>query len=144
MSPPHIRGLDHIVLRVADLERARAFYCDVLGCTVDHFRPKLGLMQIRAGAALIDLIPVDGALGRPGGAAPGAQGRNMDHFCLQVEAFDPAALSAHLRAHGIEMGEVQQRYGADGNGPSVYLRDPDGNTVELKGPPTSQEKPPDR
>ena len=144
MSPLRIRGLDHVVLRVTDLERARAFYCDVLGGTVDHYRPKLGLMQIRAGAALIDLVPVDSALGRPGGSAPGAEGRNMDHFCLQVEAFDPATLSRHLRAYGIEMGKVEQRYGADGNGPSIYLRDPDGNTVELKGPPVSHEKPPDR
>ena len=144
MAPPRIRGLDHLVLRVTDLERARAFYCNVLGCTVDHYRPKLGLMQIRAGAALIDLVPVEGTLGRHGGTAPGTEGRNLDHFCLQIDPFDPAALSAHLRSHGIDMGEVRQRYGADGNGPSVYLKDPDGNTVELKGPPTSQEKPADR
>ena len=144
MAPPRIRGLDHLVLRVTDLERARTFYCDVLGCTVDHYRPKLGLMQIRAGAALIDLVPIDGKLGRAGGGAPSAQGRNMDHFCLQVEPFDAARIADHLRAHGIDPGPVEQRYGADGNGPSIYLRDPDGNTVELKGPPVSQEKPPDR
>jgi glyoxylase I family protein len=144
MSPPRIRGLDHVVLRVKDLERSRAFYCDALGCAVDHYRPKLGLMQIRAGTALIDLVPIDGTLGRVGGTAPGAEGRNMDHFALQVESFDPASLADHLRAHGLDIGKVEQRYGADGTGPSIYLRDPDGNTVELKGPPVSQEKPPDR
>jgi len=144
MVHPQIRGLDHLVLRVRDLERARAFYCDVIGCTVDHYRPKLGLMQLRAGSALIDLVPIEGRLGRVGGAPPGVEGRNVDHFCLQVEPFDATALTAHLRAHGIDPGVVEQRYGADGTGPSIYVRDPDGNTVELKGPPVSQEKPPDR
>jgi catechol 2,3-dioxygenase-like lactoylglutathione lyase family enzyme len=144
MAHPRIRGLDHLVLRVRDLERSRAFYCDVIGCSVDHYRPKLGLMQLRAGTALIDLVPIDGRLGRIGGAPPEAEGRNVDHFCLQVDSLDMKALAAHLRAHGVEPGEVEQRYGADGTGPSIYVRDPDGNTVELKGPPVSQEKPADR
>ena len=91
---------------------------------------------MRAGSALIDLVPVDSPLGRAGGAGPGEEARNMDHFALRIEPFDEAALGAHLRTHGIEPGEVAQRYGAEGNGPSMYLLDPDGNVVELKGPPS--------
>ena len=141
MSAPNVLGLDHVVLRVTDLDRARDFYCDVLGCRVEVFQKKVGLLQLRAGDSLIDLVPVDGQLGRMGGAPPGAQGRNMDHFCLRVKPFDPAAIMAHLRAHGVDPGTVEQRYGAEGMGPSIYLKDPDGNVVELKGPATSKEPP---
>ncbi|HLJ20766.1 MAG TPA: VOC family protein [Stellaceae bacterium] len=141
MSPPTVLGLDHVVLRVADLDRARDFYCDVLGCRVEVFQKKIGLLQLRAGDSLIDLVPVDGQLGRVGGAAPGTQGRNMDHFCLRVKPFDAAAIMAHLGAHGVDPGNVEQRYGAEGMGPSIYLKDPDGNVVELKGPATSKEPP---
>ncbi len=141
MSTPTILGLDHVVLRVADLDRARNFYSDVLGCRVEVFQRKIGLLQLRAGDSLIDLVPVDGQLGRMGGAAPGAQGRNMDHFCLRVKPFDPAAIMSHLRAHGVDPGTVEPRYGAEGMGPSIYLKDPDGNVVELKGPATSKEPP---
>ena len=134
MSAIAIAVLDHVVLRVADLERAKAFYRDVLGCPVEKWQPDLGLLQLRAGAALIDLVPLDGKLGREGGAGPGAEGRNLDHFCVRLERFDESALRAHLAAHGVACGEVVQRYGADGNGPSLYIKDPDGNTVELKAP----------
>jgi len=128
-----IRGLDHVVLRIVDLERALAFYCGVLGCAVERRIDALGLVQLRAGAALIDLVPVDSPLGRLGGPAPGASGRNVDHFALQVARFDESELRAHLAAHGVEPGEVAERYGALGMGPSLYVRDPDGNVVELKG-----------
>lgn len=130
-----IREIDHVVLRVTDLERMIDFYCRVLGCRVERRRDDLGLVHLRAGRSQIDLVPVDGPLGRPGGAAPGSEGRNMDHVCLRVEAFDPAAIERHLEAHGIRMGEVAPRFGADGTGPSMYLTDPEGNVVELKGPP---------
>jgi catechol 2,3-dioxygenase-like lactoylglutathione lyase family enzyme len=141
MSTPAVLGLDHVVLRVTDLERARDFYCDVLGCRVEVFQKKVGLLQLRAGDSLIDLVPVDGQLGRMGGSAPGAEGRNMDHFCLRVRPFDAVAIMAHLREHGVDPGTVEQRYGAEGMGPSIYLKDPDGNVVELKGPATSKEPP---
>lgn len=134
--PIKIKAIDHVVLRVVDAERAIRFYRDVLGCAIERRRDKIGLIQLRAGAALIDLVPVDGEIGRMGGGAPGAEARNMDHFALSIEGFDEAALRAHLAAHGVEGGEVGIRYGAEGDGPSMYLRDPDGNTVELKGPPT--------
>lgn len=129
-----IVGLDHIVLRIADLPRSLAFYCDNLGCTVERRQDEIGLIQLRAGRSLIDLVPVDGRLGRAGGAAPGMEGRNMDHLCLRVEPFDADAIRAQLASRGYEAGEPASRYGAEGEGPSIYTRDPDGNVVELKGP----------
>jgi catechol 2,3-dioxygenase-like lactoylglutathione lyase family enzyme len=131
-----ILGLDHVVLRVSDVAAMTRFYCEVLGCRIEKQQPAFGLTQLRAGRTLVDLVDVAGPAGRPGGAAPGREGRNMDHFCLRIEPFEPVALAAHLRRHGIEPGEVVQRYGAEGDGPSLYLQDPEGNTVELKGPPT--------
>lgn len=128
-------GIDHVVLRVRDAERMTRFYCDALGCRVERVREELGLTQLRAGQSLIDLVSVDGELGRKGGAAPGTQARNMDHFCLRVEPFDQLALIAHLIGHGVVPDEARTRYGAEGYGPSIYITDPEGNTVELKGPP---------
>jgi catechol 2,3-dioxygenase-like lactoylglutathione lyase family enzyme len=128
-------GLDHVVLRVADVARAQAFYCDVLGANVEKVQEALGLYQLRAGTALIDLVDLEGELGKKGGAAPGSEGRNMDHLCIRIEPFDEAVIRAHLARHGIAPGEVVSRYGAEGQGPSMYITDPDGNSVELKGPP---------
>ncbi|HEY1412932.1 MAG TPA: VOC family protein, partial [Rhodopila sp.] len=129
-----IRQLDHVVLRVTDLKAMMAFYTDVLGCSVEKVQEDLGLYQLRAGSALIDLVPVDGPLGSMGGAAPGAEGRNLDHFCLRVEPFDGEVIIDHLRAHDADPSTVMSRYGAEGQGPSIYVSDPEGNTVELKGP----------
>ena len=128
-------GLDHVVLRVRDLEASLHFYCGVLGCREERRLPEEGLVQLRAGNALIDLVPVDSRLGSQGGAAPGIEGRNLDHFALRIARFDAEPLAAALRAVGVEPGDVERRYGAEGFGPSMYLRDPDGNVVELKGPP---------
>jgi catechol 2,3-dioxygenase-like lactoylglutathione lyase family enzyme len=130
-----IREIDHLVLRVVDLEAMLRFYCDVLGCTVERRQDKIDLIQLRAGRSIIDLVPVEGKLGKAGGVAPGREGRNLDHFCLRVEPFDEADIRRHLESFGIEMGSVEMRYGAEGEGPSVYLTDPEGNIVELKGPP---------
>lgn len=130
-----IREIDHLVLRVNDLGRMLAFYCDVLGCTVERRQDEIGLIQLRAGRSLIDLVPVHGALGRAGGAGPGSEGRNLDHLCLRLETFDGEAIRAHLAAHSVDVGDVTSRYGAEGEGPSIYVRDPERNVVELKGPP---------
>jgi|SRR5580700_5400938 glyoxylase I family protein len=130
-----IREIDHLVLRVSDLEKMLKFYCQGLGCSVERRLHAMGLVQLRAGRSLIDLVSVDGTIGRAGGKAPGAEGRNLDHLCLRVEPFDAVAISTHLRKHGASPGEVEQRYGAEGAGPSIYVADPEGNTVELKGPP---------
>ena len=135
MPPFLIRNIDHVVLRVVDLERSLRFYRDVLGCGVERHQEDIGLMQLRAGSSLIDLVPLDGKLGRAGGAGPGREGRNVDHVCLRIEPFDADTLAAYLRTHGIEPGKVASRFGAEGEGPSIYVTDPDGNTVELKGPP---------
>lgn len=131
-----LRHIDHIVLRVSDPESMIRFYCSVLGCTVERRQDEIGLIQLRAGSSLVDLVAVDGKLGRMGGAAPGGEGRNVDHFCFRVEPFDAAAISACLASHGVPAGPVAMRYGAEGQGPSIYLQDPEGNTIELKGPPS--------
>jgi catechol 2,3-dioxygenase-like lactoylglutathione lyase family enzyme len=130
-----ISKLDHLVLRVTDLRTMMDFYTNVLGCPVEKVQESLGLYQLRAGTALIDLVPIDGPIGAKGGAPPGAEGRNLDHFCLRVDPFDADAIIAHLRAHGADPAPVASRYGAEGQGPSIYVPDPEGNVVELKGPP---------
>lgn len=134
-KPPfRLKGIDHIVLRIEDLGRSLQFYCEALGCTVEREQSDIGLYQLRAGDTLIDLVPIDEKLGKLGGGAPGTEGRNLDHFAIVVEPFDEEALRAHLGAHGIDMPESALRYGAEGEGPSVYIKDPDGNMVELKAP----------
>jgi catechol 2,3-dioxygenase-like lactoylglutathione lyase family enzyme len=129
-----IREIDHIVLRVTQLDTMIRFYCEVLGCRIERRQDEIGLVQLRAGASLVDLVPVNGKLGKMGGAAPGKEGRNVDHFCFRVEPFDEAAIRAHLAAHGVQAGPAEPRYGAEGEGPSIYLQDPENNTIELKGP----------
>ena len=126
-----IGGIDHIVLRVRDLARALEFYRDTLGCRVEREQRAAGLTQLRAGRSLIDLVTADGP---PGKAAPAAAGgANLEHFCLTITPFDEGALRAHLAAHGVAAGEGELRYGAEGEGRSIYIEDPDGNRVELKG-----------
>jgi glyoxylase I family protein len=132
-KPIAIRDIDHVVYRVIDLEKVAAFWRDVLGAAFEKHQEAIGLYQLRVGNSLVDLVPVDGKLGRMGGAAPGREGRNVDHVCFRVAPWDEAAILAHLARHGIE-GQVVQRYGADGDGPSIYINDPEGNMIELKGP----------
>jgi len=127
-----IGGIDHIVLRVRDVARALEFYRDTLGCTVERELHALGLTQLRAGRSLIDLVTADGPLGRRE-VRGGPPAPNVEHFCLTIVPFDEAAVRAYLTAHGIAAGEGAERYGAEGEGRSIYLEDPDGNRVELKG-----------
>lgn len=136
-----IRDIDHLVLRVRDIDAMRRFYCDVLGATHVAWRPEYGMSHLKVGRSMIDLITVDGKLGKAGGAAPGREGRNLDHLCLRVEPFDQEAIVAHLKLHGVEVGDIRRRYGAEGNGMSIYVTDPEGNTVELKGPSDGQPPP---
>ena len=138
----NIREIDHVVLRVKDIDAMRRFYCDVLGATHLAYRPEFGMSHLRAGASMIDLVEVDGPAGKQGGAAPGKEGRNMDHFCLRVEPFDRDEIVAHLTQHGVAVGDVRNRFGAEGNGISIYLTDPEGNAVELKGPSDGSPQPP--
>ena len=131
--PLKVKSLDHLVLRVKDLAAMERFYCEVLGLSVERRADQIGMVQLRAGAQLVDLVAVDGMLGKQGGAGPGAQGRNLDHFCLNLEDFDLAAVTEHLQAHGVTIGESGRRYGAGGFGVSLYLTDPEGNGLELRG-----------
>ncbi|MDH3714627.1 MAG: VOC family protein [Gammaproteobacteria bacterium] len=133
--PVQVLGLDHVVLRVTDIDASIAWYEQVLACKLERRLARLGLYQLRVGDALIDLVPVNSQAGRAGGGAPGKTKRNMDHLAVRLASFDAEKILAHLRNHGIEPGEVQRRYGACGHGPSIYITDPDGNTIELKGPP---------
>jgi catechol 2,3-dioxygenase-like lactoylglutathione lyase family enzyme len=137
-----IRAIDHVVLRVRDMDAMRRFYCEVLGAQHVAWRPEFGMSHLKAGASMIDLVTVDGPLGKAGGAAPGREGRNMDHLCLRIEPFDQEAIVAHLQRHGVAVGEIRRRYGAEGNGISIYVTDPEGNTVELKGPADGLPPPP--
>ena len=132
-DPPFaVRGIDHIVLRVRALPRALGFYREVLGCSVERQQAELGLTQLRAGHSLIDLVTLDGPLGRAP-PTPGPGGPNVDHFCLALAPFREADLSAWLAAHGVEVIAPASRYGAEGEGRSFYVEDPDGNRIELKG-----------
>jgi glyoxylase I family protein len=131
-----IREIDHVVLRVRDPQKVRDFYCTVLGCSeLRRTPPEVGLLQLRAGRSVIDLVSVDGAIGRQGGAAPGPSGRNMDHFCLLVEDFDAARLREELAAHGVKADTYPGRPGTGGADASLYVRDPEGNTIELRAAP---------
>ena len=121
-----VMGLDHVVLRVADIDRSIAFYEAVLGLNVERRLATIGLVQLRAGTAMIDLVPK---------SEDEDMGNNMDHFAVRIAEIDVPKLTAHLKRHGIDAGEVRRRYGAEGYGSSIYITDPDGNTVELKGPP---------
>lgn len=132
-------GLDHLVLRVADVERSIAWYRAVLGCRLERVLPSFGLYQLRTGRTLIDLVDVKGPVGKQGGAAAGVKRRNLDHFCVQLERFNEKRIVGYLKKKGVEPGKVERRYGALGHGPSMYLKDPDGNTVELKGPPDADQ-----
>jgi len=133
-APFKIVGIDHVVLRAAEPLALERFYLDVLGLSFEMRQGKLA--QLRAGRALIDIVPA----GEPGpaGGASGTGGPNLDHLCLRVEPFDALAIAKHLGEHGVACGAETLRYGAEGRGPSIYLRDPEGNGVELKGPASGQ------
>ncbi len=115
-----IRDIDHVVLRVVDLPAMLRFYCNGLGCRIERRQDEIGLIQLRAGRSMLDLVPVDGKLGRAGGAAPGDEGHNVDHLCFRVDPFDEAAIRAHLASLDIAAGPTESRYGAEGEGPSIY------------------------
>lgn len=120
-----IANIDHLVLKVRDMERSVSFYRDVLGCSVEREVEGIGLVQMRAGACMIDLVPRESD----------APANDLDHFCVRIANWDPETVRSELTSHGIEAPEPVSRYGAEGDGPSIYINDPDGNVVELKGPP---------
>lgn len=140
--PINVLHLDHVVIRVTDLRSMIEWYQSVLGCELERGPGDLGLAQLRAGDSLIDLVDAGGPLGEQAGGEPDRQRPNMDHLCLQVSPWDADAIARHLRNHGVEFGDVAERYGATGMGPSIYLTDPEGNRIELKsseGEPAAEE-----
>lgn len=127
------KSIDHIVLRTDRYQELIAFYCNVMGCSLEReTSDEFGITQLRAGNALIDIVDVAGKMGKPGGEAPDEKGNNLDHFCLQIEPFEEHELKAYLDERGVEHGEFQDRYGAQGMGRSIYLRDIVGNNIELR------------
>ena len=136
MAKIQIRKIDHLVLRVRDIDAMRKFYCEVLGAEHVGYRPKFAMSHLRVGDCMLDLVEAE----KRGLSAPQAGRLNLDHFCFRVEPFDQEAIVAHLKRHNVPLGPIRDRYGAEGNGVSIYLTDPEGNTVELKGP--SDGKPP--
>ncbi len=135
LPPFAVRTIDHVVIRAIDVAAMIDFWGDVLGCPVELGRPDLGLYHLRAGATQVDIVDVAGTLGQAGGGPPAPDGRNMDHVCLRIDPFDTDALAAHLGDHGIALGDVSRRFGAEGEGPSLYVEGPEGLVVEFKGPP---------
>ncbi|MDC2889452.1 VOC family protein [Psychrosphaera algicola] len=128
----NIIGIDHIVLRTNNLSGLVSFYSDILNCPIERDRTEeLGLIQLRAGHSLIDIIDISGELGREGGGAP-CKPVNLDHFCLTVADATIEQISQHIKTHSQSPPRFEVRYGAGGYGPSIYIQDPDGNTVELK------------
>lgn len=132
-NPLNITRIDHVVIRVRDMSAMVNWYQIVLGCRLERGPGELGLAQLRAGESLIDLVDVHGPLGEEGGGAPDGSADNMDHVCLLVEPWDVDTISEHLRRHQVLLEDVADRYGATGMGPSIYLKDPEGNRLELKG-----------
>ena len=136
MSPPfNIKGIDHVVIRARDITVMLDFYQNILNCPLERSEESIGLFQLRAGHSMIDLVPVDSELGRMGGGPPGDDGLNMDHVCLRVDPWDADAIQAFLAERGVDADPVKRRSGAEGVGPSIYFDDPEGNRIEIKGPP---------
>jgi len=132
-NPINIQRIDHVVLRVTDLEKMVTFYSEVLGCQLERYSGDAGIAQLRAGQSLIDLVDVLGPIGRQAGGAPDRNATNMDHVCLHLNPWDSDTIRNHLRQHGVAASSTETRYGAQGMGPSIYMRDPEGNRIELKG-----------
>ena len=121
-----IRNLDHVVVRVSDVDRSLAVYCNILGCSEERRVERIGLVQLRAGSCMIDLIDAKDN-------SPSVGAENMDHFAVRLDSFNEPEIRSFLTEHGIASGEATSRYGAEGDGPAIYIEDPDGNKVELKG-----------
>ena len=134
-NPIQIRKFDHVVFRVKNIARSMKFYEEVLGAHLDKADEALGLYHMKMGDVMIDLIPVDGKLGSAVGSKEINQlTRNVEHVCVRVIPFDGARILVHLDAHDVKYDlPIEQNYGNEGTGPSLYLEDPDGNVIELKG-----------
>lgn len=132
MTPFNVQAIDHVVIRSANAAELVAFYVDAIGCKLAWDRPELGLAHLEAGDAMLDIVDIDGPLGKNGVSSPAGPGRNVDHLCLRIAPFDFDVLKIHFAAFGIVIDPPQSRYGARGHGLSIYLTDPEGNGIELK------------
>ena len=143
--PFEIERLDHLVLRTTDVEKLLSFY-QLIGCTIERdAREKMGMLQLRLGASMIDIVDVNGVVGKMGdeGSAPAKDGRNLDHFAVRVDPFDKESILHFCKVHDIDAQALPMPLlGADGYGPAIYIKDPEGNRVELKGPPNDDQTPP--
>ena len=128
-----LRGIDHVVIRVHQLAPMLNFYCDILGARLKKENAEMGLYHLSIGSSMIDLVPVDGKLGLQGGDPPGREGHNVDHIAIQIFPFDGEKIRKYLISQGVNSEEPVIRYGANGKGPSIYIKDPEGNGIELKG-----------
>ena len=133
VNPLNVKRIDHVVIRVEKLDEMIDFYTQVLGCTHERGPGTLGLAQLRAGDSLIDLLDAGSEFGRKSGREPDHGAPNMDHVCLRISPWEDQIILDHLKKHGVSHGPIEPRYGADGKGPSLYLKDPEGNSIELKG-----------
>lgn len=132
--PFNLMQIDHVVIRARDIQTMMRFYLDVVGCSAEREVARIGLYQLRAGASLIDLVDAHGELGLKGGGLPQSMGGNMDHLCIRVDPWDADVIQEYLKNAGAAPGDVEQRNGAEGEGPSIYFEDPEGNNIEFKGP----------
>lgn len=134
-TPPfEIHGIDHVVFLVDDMDKALGFYRDLLGCKVGYEYPNLGMVQVWAGVSLIVLWDITHP-GAKRAIPPISNGRNVDHVCLALGRFDPDEMKKFLEASEIQIVEEANHGGARGVGYSIYVNDPFGNKLELKGPP---------
>ena len=130
--PYRTKGLDHVVLRAKDIDKMLNFYSNVLGLPVRKHNTSAGLWHLQAGYSMIDLVDISKSAGQAGDPPPSA-GKNVDHIALKIDPFDIDTLRAYFASRDVDIKSFQIRFGADGEGPSVYLEDPEGNGVELKG-----------
>ena len=128
-----LSGIDHVVIRVHQLAPMLNFYRDILGACLKKENADMGLYHLSIGSSMIDLVPVDGKLGLQGGAPPGREGHNVDHIAIKIFPFDGEKIRKYLISQGVNSEEPVIRYGANGKGPSIYIKDPEGNGIELKG-----------
>ena len=130
MKPNHpieCRGIDHVVLRVSDIERSLHFYTEILGMSLERIIEGINVYQLRCGNNLIDLCVLP-----EGTELAEKEARGIDHLCLTVHG-DFDAIVSFVKAHDVPItfGPVEL-YGATGYGTSIYVLDPDGHTLELK------------
>ena len=127
-----VTGFDHLVLTCRKARATRAFYEGLLGFRVTNELPQWGMTELTAGNAVIVLVDATSKEGE-WAASPKGEGENMNHYCLRLKSFDEAGLRTLLARNGIAIEEEQHEHTSEGAEHAFYVRDPDGNYVELRG-----------